>query len=66
MLAHDFIIVTFSFMYLIPATWGGAKLSDVLQLVAVPYHTEITPFGGKHIEFISVDQCPVSFLRVFL
>ncbi|GJN40051.1 hypothetical protein PR202_gb29217 [Eleusine coracana subsp. coracana] len=40
------------------ATWGGAKLSDVLQLVGVPYHTEITPTGGKHVEFISVDQCP--------
>ncbi|CAL4892398.1 unnamed protein product [Urochloa decumbens] len=40
------------------ATWGGAKLSDVLQLVGVPYHTEITPSGGKHVEFVSVDQCP--------
>ncbi|KAG0516955.1 hypothetical protein BDA96_09G046100 [Sorghum bicolor] len=40
------------------ATWGGAKLSDVLQLVCVPYHTEITMAGGKHVEFISVDQCP--------
>ncbi|KAK3139731.1 hypothetical protein QOZ80_5AG0389000 [Eleusine coracana subsp. coracana] len=40
------------------ATWGGAKLSDVLHLVGVPYHTEITPTGGKHVEFISVDQCP--------
>ncbi|KAL6623168.1 hypothetical protein ACP70R_033047 [Stipagrostis hirtigluma subsp. patula] len=40
------------------ATWGGAKLSDVLQLVGVPYHTEITSSGGKHVEFISVDRCP--------
>ncbi|XP_052138018.1 sulfite oxidase-like [Oryza glaberrima] len=40
------------------ATWGGAKLSDVLQLIGVPYHTEVTPSGGKHVEFTSVDQCP--------
>jgi sulfite oxidase len=53
-------------MCLLSATWGGAKLSDVLQLVGVPYHTEITPSGGKHVEFISVDQCPVSFLTVFV
>ena len=51
-------------MYLISATWGGAKLSDVLQLVGVPYHTEITPSGGKHVEFVSVDQCPVSILNI--
>ncbi|KAG8051278.1 hypothetical protein GUJ93_ZPchr0009g2146 [Zizania palustris] len=40
------------------ATWGGAKLSDVLRLIGLPYHTEISPSGGKHVEFTSVDQCP--------
>ncbi|XP_077250325.1 sulfite oxidase-like isoform X2 [Tasmannia lanceolata] len=39
------------------ATWGGAKLSDVLELVGIPKHTEITSSGGKHVEFISVDMC---------
>lgn len=40
------------------AIWGGAKLSDVLELVGVSKHTAVTSLGGKHVEFISVDQCP--------
>ncbi|KAK1318628.1 Sulfite oxidase [Acorus calamus] len=39
------------------ATWGGAKLSDVLELVGIPKLTEVTPYGGKHVEFVSVDMC---------
>jgi len=53
-------------MCLISATWGGAKLSDALLLVGVSYHTEITVSGGKHVEFVSVDQCPVSILNIFV
>ncbi|KAL5717606.1 sulfite oxidase [Ranunculus cassubicifolius] len=39
------------------ATWGGAKLSDVLEMVGIPKLTEATPSGGKHVEFVSVDMC---------
>ncbi|KAF9601185.1 hypothetical protein IFM89_017133 [Coptis chinensis] len=38
-------------------TWGGAKLSDVLELVGIPKLTSSTPSGGKHVEFVSVDKC---------
>ncbi|KAL2610451.1 hypothetical protein R1flu_029024 [Riccia fluitans] len=40
------------------AVWGGARLSDVLALVGIPSYTKSTASGGKHVEFISVDQCP--------
>ncbi|XP_020106561.1 sulfite oxidase-like isoform X1 [Ananas comosus] len=40
------------------AIWGGAKLSDLLELVGVSHHTAITSLGGKHAEFTSIDQCP--------
>lgn len=39
------------------ATWGGAKLSDVLELAGIPNLTRTTPSGGKHVEFVSVDMC---------
>nr|POE51419.1 sulfite oxidase [Quercus suber] len=39
------------------AIWGGAKLADVLELVGIPNLASITPLGGKHVEFISVDRC---------
>uniref|UniRef100_A0ACD6ALS2 Uncharacterized protein n=1 Tax=Avena sativa TaxID=4498 RepID=A0ACD6ALS2_AVESA len=39
------------------ATWGGAKLSDVLELVGIPKLSSITALGGKHVEFVSVDRC---------
>ncbi|KAE9590232.1 hypothetical protein Lal_00027946 [Lupinus albus] len=39
------------------AVWGGAKLSDVLELVGIPKLTSKTQFGGKHVEFVSVDKC---------
>ncbi|KAF8390634.1 hypothetical protein HHK36_025161 [Tetracentron sinense] len=39
------------------AVWGGAKLSDVLELVGIPKLTTTTPLGGKHVEFVSVDMC---------
>ncbi|KAK9276852.1 hypothetical protein L1049_006389 [Liquidambar formosana] len=39
------------------AVWGGAKLADVLELVGIPKFTEVTPSGGKHVEFVSVDMC---------
>ncbi|XP_077227372.1 sulfite oxidase-like isoform X2 [Tasmannia lanceolata] len=39
------------------ATWGGAKLSDVLELVGICKLTAATQLGGKHVEFISVDMC---------
>lgn len=47
------------------ATWGGAKLSDVFELVGICMHTSVTALGGKHVEFISVDKCKVS-TRVLL
>lgn len=39
------------------ATWGGAKLSDVLELVGIAKLTSVSSLGGKHVEFISVDKC---------
>lgn len=39
------------------AIWGGAKLSDVLELVGISKLTTVTSLGGKHAEFISVDKC---------
>eukprot|EP00262_Sarcandra_glabra_P004260 TRINITY_DN1521_c1_g1_i3.p1 TRINITY_DN1521_c1_g1~~TRINITY_DN1521_c1_g1_i3.p1 ORF type:complete len:415 (+),score=76.09 TRINITY_DN1521_c1_g1_i3:54-1247(+) len=39
------------------AIWGGAKLSDVLELVGICKLTSISSVGGKHVEFISVDMC---------
>ncbi|KAJ3688592.1 hypothetical protein LUZ61_017756 [Rhynchospora tenuis] len=39
------------------AVWGGAKLSDVLELVGVSKFTSVTSAGGKHVEFISIDKC---------
>ncbi|KAF6150058.1 hypothetical protein GIB67_040776 [Kingdonia uniflora] len=39
------------------AIWGGAKLSDVLELVGIPKLTSSTPLGGKHVEFVSIDKC---------
>lgn len=44
------------------ATWGGAKLCDALKLVGIEYNTKMTSSGGRHVEFISVDQCKVSHL----
>ena len=48
--------------YIVPATWGGAKLSDVLELVGIPKLSSVTSLGGKHVEFVSVDKCKVSIL----
>lgn len=45
--------------FFLSALWGGAKLSDVLELVGISKLTSITKFGGKHIEFVSIDQCKV-------
>ncbi|KAJ0988865.1 hypothetical protein J5N97_007221 [Dioscorea zingiberensis] len=39
------------------ATWGGAKLSDVLELVGISKLTAVSSLGGKHVEFTSVDKC---------
>ncbi|KAM7509249.1 hypothetical protein LguiA_019702 [Lonicera macranthoides] len=39
------------------AVWGGAKLSDVLELVGIPMLTGATSLGGKHVEFVSIDKC---------
>ncbi|CAN6446889.1 unnamed protein product [Victoria cruziana] len=39
------------------AIWGGARLSDVLELIGIPKLTEVTSLGGKHVEFVSVDKC---------
>ncbi|XP_042499409.1 sulfite oxidase isoform X1 [Macadamia integrifolia] len=39
------------------AVWGGARLADALELVGIPKLTAITPSGGKHVEFTSVDKC---------
>lgn len=45
-------------MYL-SAIWSGAKLADVLELVGISKFTSVTPAGGKHVEFVSVDKCKV-------
>ncbi|KVI09266.1 hypothetical protein Ccrd_012394 [Cynara cardunculus var. scolymus] len=42
---------------MVTAIWGGAKLSDVLELVGIPKSTSTTPAGGKHVEFVSIDRC---------
>jgi hypothetical protein len=47
------------------AIWGGAKLSDVLELVGVSKFTSVTSSGGKHVEFTSIDKCKVSSLINF-
>ncbi|KAK8716958.1 hypothetical protein V6N13_044247 [Hibiscus sabdariffa] len=39
------------------AVWGGAKLADVLELVGIPKLTSSTQYGGKHVEFVSIDKC---------
>ncbi|XP_050374760.1 sulfite oxidase-like [Argentina anserina] len=39
------------------AIWGGAKLADVLELVGISNFTSVSPLGGKHVEFVSVDMC---------
>ncbi|BBN68481.1 sulfite oxidase, partial [Prunus dulcis] len=39
------------------AIWGGAKLADVLELVGISKLTSVSPLGGKHVEFVSVDVC---------
>ncbi|CAA3013659.1 sulfite oxidase [Olea europaea subsp. europaea] len=39
------------------AVWGGAKLADVLELIGINKPSQITPSGGKHVEFISIDKC---------
>ncbi|XP_039683390.1 sulfite oxidase isoform X2 [Medicago truncatula] len=39
------------------AVWGGSKLSDVLELVGIPKLTSTTKFGGKYVEFVSIDRC---------
>ncbi|CAN6446894.1 unnamed protein product [Victoria cruziana] len=36
---------------------GGARLSDVLELIGIPKLTEVTSLGGKHVELVSVDKC---------
>lgn len=45
--------------FALSAVWGGAKLADVLELVGIPKLTSGTQFGGKHVEFVSVDKCKV-------
>lgn len=37
--------------------WGGARLSDVLNIVGIPYYTKVSASGGKHVEFVSIDRC---------
>ncbi|KAK6153162.1 hypothetical protein DH2020_012801 [Rehmannia glutinosa] len=39
------------------AVWGGAKLADVLELIGIPKLSHISPCGGKHVEFVSIDKC---------
>ncbi|CAH8385749.1 unnamed protein product [Eruca vesicaria subsp. sativa] len=39
------------------AVWGGAKLADVLELLGIPKLSDCTSLGGRHVEFVSVDQC---------
>lgn len=48
---------------ILSAVWGGAKLSDVLELVGIPKLTSTTDFRGKHVEFVSIDQCKVMATR---
>jgi len=53
------VLITVSLYLPFSAIWGGAKLSDVLELVGIPKLTSVTRFGGRHVEFISVDKCKV-------
>jgi hypothetical protein len=53
------LLLFYSDFFPIPATWGGAKLCDVLELVGIPKLTSVTSLGGKHVEFVSVDKCKV-------
>ncbi|KAL3813893.1 hypothetical protein ACJIZ3_015161 [Penstemon smallii] len=39
------------------AVWAGAKLADALELVGIPKCSHVTPSGGKHVEFVSIDKC---------
>ncbi|KAK4483224.1 hypothetical protein RD792_010406 [Penstemon davidsonii] len=39
------------------AVWSGAKLADVLELIGIPKYSHVTPRGGKHVEFVSIDKC---------
>ncbi|XP_058192842.1 sulfite oxidase-like isoform X1 [Rhododendron vialii] len=39
------------------AIWSGAKLVDVLELVGITKLSRTTSFGGRHVEFVSVDMC---------
>ncbi|XP_075491600.1 sulfite oxidase-like isoform X1 [Primulina tabacum] len=39
------------------AVWSGAKLADVLELIGIPKYSHITPSGGRHVEFVSIDKC---------
>lgn len=42
-------------------------MSDVLELVGIPKLTSVTQFGGRHVEFVSVDKCKVMFTaRMFI
>jgi hypothetical protein len=34
-------------------------LTDVLELVGIPKLMSTTKFGGKYVEFVSIDQCKV-------
>ena len=53
-------------VFCVSAVWGGAKLTDVLELIGVPKLTSVTPLGGKHIEFVSIDKCKVILLAFIL
>lgn len=44
------------------AIWGGAKLADVLELIGIPKFSRVSPLGGKHVEFVSIDRCKVNYL----
>ncbi|KAH7287681.1 hypothetical protein KP509_32G069200 [Ceratopteris richardii] len=37
--------------------WSGARLSDVLEIVGIPKYSRVSAYGGKHVEFVSVDKC---------
>lgn len=39
------------------AEWSGATLASVLELAGVPPSSSTTAEGGRHVEFVSVDQC---------
>ena len=58
--SSNFFALQYFILCIIPATWGGAKLADVLELVGIPKLSSVTALGGKHVEFVSVDRCKVS------